>query len=107
MMELLYEIQMHTLIGIKYGSMYAKILDDEVKGILNLMKQSTSFYGKINKNGDCEIQGQIISLTKTISYQATGQMKKETVELDMYTNQGEFHITGKETHNEEILQLYC
>ncbi|SDB25297.1 hypothetical protein [Eubacterium oxidoreducens] len=107
MTELLYEIQMHTLIGIKYGSMYAKILDDEVKGIMNLMKQSTSFYGKINKNGDCEIQGQIISLTKTIPYQAIGKIKKETVELDMHTNQGEFHIAGKGTQNEKILQLYC
>ena len=28
-------------------------------------------------------------------------MKKETVMLDMYTNQGEFHITGKETENED------
>lgn len=41
------------------------------------------------------------------SVKYSGHMKKETVMLDMYTNQGEFHITGKETENEEILQSYC
>ena len=107
MIKLLYEIEMQTLIGIKHGTMYAEILHDEVKGFLNLMKQSTAFCGNIDINGKCKIHGKIISLTKTIPYQATGHMKKETVMLDMYTNQGEFHITGKETENEEILQSYC
>lgn len=103
MMKLLYEIEMQTVMGEKHGTLYAEILQDEVKGILNLMRQSTAFYGKIDKNGDCKIQGEIITLTKTIPYQAAGSMKKEAVMLDLYTEQGEFHITGKETHNEEIL----
>ena len=107
MIKLLYEIEMQTLIGVKHGTMYAEILHNEVKGFLNLMKQSTAFYGNIDMNGKCEIQGKIISLTKTIPYKATGHMKKDTIMLDMYTNQGEFHITGKETDNEEILQPSC
>lgn len=108
MMKLLYEIEMQTLIGIKHGTMYAEILHNEVKGVLNLMKQSTPFCGNIDINGECKIQGEIISLTKTIPYKATGLMKKETVTLDMYTNQGKFHITGREACcNEEILQPDC
>lgn len=105
MVKLLYEIEMQTLIGIKHGTMYAEILPNKVKGVLNLMKQSTTFYGNITMNGECKIQGQLISLTKTIPYQAIGHMKKESVMLDMYTDQGKFHITGKEiSNNEEILQ---
>lgn len=69
MIKLLYEIEMQTLIGIKHGTMYAEILHDEVKGFLNLMKQSTAFCGNIDINGKCKIQGKIISLTKTIPYQ--------------------------------------
>ena len=108
MTKLLYEIEMQTLIGKKYGSMYAEILhNEEIKGFLNLMKKSTAFSGSIDINGECKIQGEIISLTKIIPYQATGYMKKETVMLDVYTNQGKFHITGKETEHEEILQPHC
>lgn len=103
MTKLLYEIEMQTLIGIKRGTMYAEIFEQEVKGVLNLMKQSTPFYGMIDRNGECNIQGKIISLTKTIPYQAAGQLKRETVTLDLHTDQGEFHITGKEARNEEIL----
>ena len=103
MTEYTYEIEMQTLIGVKYGTMYAEVSDKEVKGFLHLMKQSTSFCGRIEENGDCIIKGEIISLTKTIPYQAAGRMTKGAVLLDMYTNQGHFHITGKETHHEEIL----
>lgn len=103
MVKLLYEIEMQTLIGVKYGTLYAEILHDEVKGFLHLLKHSTAFYGNIDKNGQCKIQGKIISLTKTIPYQATGYMKKESIMLDMYTDQEKFHIIGKEVNNEEIL----
>lgn len=107
MPEMLYKIEMKTPIGIRYGTMYVQTTGNEIKGYLDLMEHSEPFYGNVNKNGTCNIQGNIITLTKTIAYHAVGEMTKEEISLEVHTKQDTFYIVGKEERNEKILQSYC
>lgn len=107
MPEMFYKIEMKTPIGIRHGTMYVKITGNEIRGYLDLMEHSEPFYGNVNKNGTCNIQGNIITLTKTIAYHAVGEMTKEDISLEVHTKQDTFYIVGKEEYNEKILQSYC
>ena len=106
MPEMFYKIEMKTPI-IRNGTMFVQITGNEIRGNLDLMEHSQPFYGNVNKNGTCNIQGNIITLTKTIAYHAIGEMTKEKISLKVYTNQDTFYIAGKEEYNEKILQSYC
>ena len=103
-LKLSYEIQMKTPVGIKSGSLYAEILDNQINGYLDITRQTEPFYGYIDEQGNCKIQGKLKSLLKTYSYKAVGYIDKEIVNLIIYTNSLKFYISGKEGNYEKILQ---
>ena len=66
-----YDITMQTPIGARYGSMAVRVEDGRVNGILTILKKAVPFEGVIHEDGNCRITGKLITLMRTIPYDAT------------------------------------
>ena len=89
-----YHVMMQTSIGIRYGIMSVIIEHSKIEGILDILKKANPFHGKINEKGDCQIQGELTTLMRTIPYHATGRITKEAVLLKLMGEQERFEISG-------------
>ena len=99
-----YLINMKVPLGIRQGVMIVNEINGFITGKLDILGHIESFAGYLYDDGECKIYGNITSLTKTISYQAMGQMNEESISLDFYTDLGKFYAFGKkEEYHEKVL----
>lgn len=89
-----YEVIMQTPIGARYGTMSVTVDNSKINGMLDILKKANPFYGKINKKGDCQIQGELTTLMRTIPYTATGRITKEKLILSLKGAQENFDISS-------------
>ncbi len=89
-----YDVIMQTPIGVRYGTMTVVINHSKVDGMLDILKEANPFHGKINEKGDCQIQGELTTLMRTIPYDATGRITKETLVLKLKGERESFEISG-------------
>ena len=63
-----YDVMMQTPIGVRYGTMSVTVDDSIIDGVLDILKRSNPFHGKIDEKGDCQIKSRRPSgLRKTMS----------------------------------------
>lgn len=94
MPEWKYDIIMQTQLGERYGTMSAVADDNRLNGTINIFGHSEPFWGVIDKDGNCEIKGKLITLMRTIEYVATGIIRPETVSLLMQGERNVLEING-------------
>lgn len=89
-----YDVIMQTPIGSRYGTMSVTVDNRKINGILDILKKANPFCGNINEKGDCQIKGELTTLMRTISYNATGWITKEALALRLKGKQESFDISG-------------
>lgn len=94
MEERSYAIEMQTPLGIKHGTIKVMIEQNEIRGFLDVMNHSEPFYGNINTEGYCEFTGRIITLMRTIEYQASGKIDADRISLAICGERNVFQVTG-------------
>lgn len=90
----LYDVTMRTPIGDRYGSMNVTVNQNHVDGILTILKKATPFAGSICEDGSCRISGQLITLMRTIPYEAVGRITKSSLWLILRGEQETFEVSG-------------
>lgn len=98
--EKLYVIEMQTPLGIRHGTIKANIYQGKISGYLDVMNHSEPFFGKIDEEGYCVFSGKMITLMRTIQYEATGRIKENQISLAIYGERNVFHVVGIEGANE-------
>lgn len=94
MTERSYAIEMQTPLGIKHGTIRVRMEQNKISGFLDVMNHSEPFYGNIDTEGYCEFTGRIITLMRTIEYQASGKMDADQISLNIYGERNVFQVTG-------------
>ncbi|MGN0526399.1 MAG: hypothetical protein ACI4IF_03110 [Acutalibacteraceae bacterium] len=89
-----YDIHMRTPIGIRQGRMTVCCDLDKVSGYLDIFKHSEPFEGTIDSEGNCKIIGKIITLVRTISYEAIGKITPDSLTLSIIDDRHILKITG-------------
>lgn len=89
-----YDIIMQTSIGVRYGTMSVTVDNSKIEGMMNILKKENPFSGTIDEKGDCQIHGEITTLTRTIPYEAVGQINKDRLQLKVEGGQECFDISG-------------
>ena len=89
-----YNVMLHTPLGQRCGTLEIQRSGRTASGILHILKQSEPFSGSIEADGTCCFKGQLVTLTRTIPYQAEGRITKETVDLSLTGNTGCYRLTG-------------
>lgn len=89
-----YDVMMQTPIGVRYGTMSVTVDDSIIDGVLDILKRSNPFHGKIDEKGDCQIKGELTTLMRIIPYDAAGRITKETLVLKLKGQRESFDIFG-------------
>lgn len=94
MEDLLYDVILHTVIGKRRGTLTARILEDVFQGELYLLNHSEQLTGRISADGSCELSGVLHTLSKQIPFTASGQIRKESLELTLHDGKSTYRLTG-------------
>lgn len=94
MVERCYAIEMQTPLGIKPGTIKVNISQNKISGYLDVMNHSEPFWGKINEDGYCVFSGNIVTLMRTIKYEASGKMEEDKISLAIYGERNVFQVVG-------------
>jgi len=89
-----YSVLLHTPLGQRSGKMEIRINGSQSSGVLHILNRSEPFTGSIDADGICRFKGQLVTRMKTIPYQAEGQLTKETVNLSLMGDTGQYRLTG-------------
>lgn len=100
--EKLYKILMKTPIGVKHGTMACDIEGEAVSGYLNLLNHSEPFSGKIDENGHCIIEGRIVTLMRSMLFDADGEICDDYLFLSLKSGRNNFEITGSPLIQKEV-----
>lgn len=98
-----YCINMNVPLGIRKGTIILYENNGMLTGLLELFENSEPFSGRVYANGACNIAGKIVTLTKTIRYQAIGQMCSDWIKLNVYGKKEKFLLEGKRVWHEKVL----
>lgn len=92
--SLAFDVHMNTPIGVRLGHMTVLLNLDTVSGHLDILKHREPFEGTIDSDGNCKISGKIITLMRTISYEATGKITPDGLELSITDDRHILKIIG-------------
>ena len=90
-----YNVVMRTPIGARYGTMAVTVENSKIHGMLYILKKANPFVGTITERGDCRLKGELITLMRTIPYDATGHVTEESLCLNLKGARDTFEISGK------------
>lgn len=90
----IYNIEMDTPIGLRYGTMTLCSTGNKVNGTLALLEHSEPFNGTVDENGNCTIYGRLVTLMRTIHYTANGKISEKGIELLLHGEQNNFKVRG-------------
>lgn len=89
-----YRIVMKTSIGERYGTMTVERKGEQVSGFMDILGHTEAFHGKVDETGNCYIEGQLISLTRTIPYIAVGRISPTMLQLSLHEERNIFEVAG-------------
>ncbi len=89
-----YDIRMRTPIGVRLGKMTICRDADRLSGYLDILKHKEPFEGTIDCEGNCRLIGKIITLMRTIHYEAIGKITPDSLALSIADGQYVLKITG-------------
>lgn len=78
-----YSITLGTPIGKRSGTMTVDIHEGKVSGSLQLLRNTESFSGVIDGQGNCEIDGTLVTLLRAVPYHAVGRISKTEIRMEM------------------------
>lgn len=90
-----YKIMMKTQMGRKYGELIFLTEGEVLSGSLNILAYRNPFYGGTIRHGKCRFTGEMVTPVRNIAFTAEGMADESSVELDVYTDGGILHITGR------------
>lgn len=85
---------MNTLLGQKKGTIELYDFDNKLHGFLNILNKCNEFSGERNKNGECTLNGKIVTLVQSIPYTAVGYADENEINLDVKCKKYTFQIHG-------------
>lgn len=91
---MIYNIVMKTPVGLRYGTITLRLIDNQVYGTLDLLEHSESFRGTVDRDGNCTICGSLVTLMRTIRYTAVGKVSQKAIALSLQGERNIFEITG-------------
>lgn len=91
----IYQIQMNTAVGPRYGKLVVQILDGKITGIMEILKEAEWLEGSIDEDGYTAFCGKITSLMQRMEYVALGQITDEEVSLELKIGNTTFEMSGK------------
>lgn len=89
-----FSVLLHTPLGQRSGSLEIHVNGDQLNGILHILNRSEPFSGRIDAEGNCCFNGQLVTLTRAIPYQANGQLTKDAIALTLMGDTGQYRLTG-------------
>lgn len=99
-----YKVTLQTPLGERYGKMTVTINHGNIEGVLSILKEAGAFHGTIQENGNCVITGELFTLTRTILYEATGKIEKESLHLIVKGEKEQFELFGTAVDCDSSLQ---
>ena len=103
MSEQSYRIAMRTPLGLRHGSLHCRIADQDLNGTISLMGHTQPFHGSIDPNGSCQIEGELITLMRSISYYGNGEIHAGTLHLLIHDKRRAYDIDGVRCGPEETI----
>ena len=89
-----YDIRMKTPVGIRLGHMTVRRCVDALSGYLDILRHSEPFEGTIDSDGNCKLFGKMITLMRTVNYEATGKITPDSLSLSFIDGRHVLKITG-------------
>lgn len=89
-----YDIKMKTPIGIRSGHIKVYQNPGTVSGYLDILNHNEPFEGTIDTDGNCKLFGKIITLMRTINYEAEGKITADSISLSITDERYVLEITG-------------
>ena len=78
-----YSITLGTPIGKRSGTMTVDIHEGKVCGSLQLLQNTEAFSGVIDGQGNCEIDGTLVTLLRELPYHAVGRITETEIRMEM------------------------
>lgn len=78
-----YSIILGTPIGKRSGTMTVDIHNGKVCGSLQLLRNTEAFSGVIDGQGNCEIEGTLVTLLRELTYHAVGRITETEIRMEM------------------------
>lgn len=91
---IIYDIQMLTPLGKKYGQMHVESQNGRLSGMLSLLGESQPIDGRVQSDGRCEFSGRLITLLNTIEYCAKGTINSDQIQFSMEGRGKVYPVTG-------------
>lgn len=89
-----YAVVLNTSIGERHGKMMVKRQNNRLLGEITLFNHKEKFEGLFERNGQCQISGKIVTLTKVLPYEASGILLHDRVHLVVQTAKEKYELTG-------------
>ena len=89
-----FRIVMKTSIGERCGTMTAEWEEGILRGIMTILEQTNAFSGKIDEDGNCCMEGQMVSPVRTIPYIAIGILTLAKLQLSIQEGRNIFELIG-------------
>lgn len=96
-MEQVFKIRMNVPLGYRDGTLtFTKNSEQNIDGMLSLFQNETPFTGKLTSDGEITFSGQMVTLTRTFTYQAQGWIDGTKLRLNVAGDRNSFTIIGEE-----------
>lgn len=89
-----YNVTLQTPMGERYGEMTVTIERDRIKGTLTILKKTTPFHGVMLGDENCRISGELITLMRTIAYEAMGKINEKSLHLILKSEREVLELFG-------------
>lgn len=90
-----YDVRMRTPIGIRLGRITVVREREHISGFFEILNHREPFEGSIDREGNCRLTGKLITLMRTVTYQAIGKILPEELTLRIQDGRHTLEITGK------------
>ncbi len=94
MQERIYDIILHAPLGERYGKMIITRTKNKISGVMELMNQKEPFSGTVDDDGNCSIEGKIVTLVKTIYYHGKGKIDLKKIHFDIQGKKDVYQLDG-------------
>ena len=91
----IYDVLLQTPLGKKKGELNAKIENGALNGFLSLLGHTEPVEGSVDENGNCTMNGKIVSLMRSIHFVANGTIDYNAIRLTVKGDAGHYEMIGQ------------
>ncbi|MGM9680718.1 MAG: hypothetical protein ACI3XR_04345 [Eubacteriales bacterium] len=89
-----YDVRMRTSIGDRFGRITVTQNQERISGFFDILNHNEPFEGTVDEDGNCSFTGKIVTLMRTIQYQAIGKILPNEISLTIRDGHHTIKITG-------------